>query len=104
MVHLIILWKSPQDRWRRRRVLDLDDQNWLEYGRKGRETNRYKWVYRIEKVGSELTAAEVAEHHELVVRAERRELGGIIKHDAMKAVRKAECSTKPITSQLVDGC
>ena len=43
-------------------------------------------VYRIEKVGSELTAAELAEHHELVVRAKERELGGIMKHDAMKAV------------------
>ena len=65
------------------RVLDPDDQNWLEYGRKGREKNRYKWLYRIEKVGGELTAAEVAEHHELVVRAKRRELSGIMKHDAM---------------------
>ena len=54
---------------------------------------------RVEKVGSELTAAEVAQHHDLVVRAKKNELNGIMKHDAMKAVRKAECTTKSITSR-----
>ena len=73
----------------------------MEPGETCRPEKRFRWVYRIEKVGSELTAAEIAENYELVVRAKKRELNGIMKHDAMKAVRKVECSTKPITSRWV---
>ena len=51
-------------------------------------------IYRVERVGTELTAAEVAQNYDLVVEAKKNELNGIMKHHAMKAVRKAECTTK----------
>ena len=65
-------------------------RKWLEPGEGGRQDKRFRWVYRTEKVGSQLTAAEIAENYELVVRAKKSELNGIMKHDAMKAVRKAD--------------
>ena len=75
------------------KVIDGEDDH--------RANCRHQLVYRVEKVGSELTAAEVVQHHELVVRAKKNELNSILKHDAMKAVRKAECTTKSITSRWV---
>ena len=75
------------------KVIDGEDEH--------RANRRFRLVYRVEKVGSELTAAEIADNYDLVVKAKKAELNGIMKHDAMKAVRKAECTTKSITSRWV---
>jgi hypothetical protein len=63
--------------------------------------HRFRHCYRIEKVGSELTKEEEAEWYDLVRKAKKKELSGIMKHDAMRCEKKLNCSTKSIASRWV---
>ena len=62
---------------------------------------KYRNVYRVEKVGSELTKEEEENWYEVVREAKRSELVGIMKHDAMRCVKKVIAA--PSRFQ-VDGC
>ena len=45
---------------------------------------KYRSVYRVEKIGSELTKDEEYENYAMVRNAKMRELVGIMKYDAMR--------------------
>ena len=74
-----------------------------------KEMRRYKWAYRVEKIGSELTAEEVKQYWQLVLAAKTKELKGIMVHDAMKAVWRTDCEYRHISSRrehkwkIIDG-
>ena len=48
-------------------VLKIDGGKVIDGEDDHRANRRHRWVYRVEKVGSELTAAEVAQNYDLVV-------------------------------------
>ena len=72
----------------------MDPDDWSDI-------KRFRNVYRVEKVGSELTKEEEEEWSDVVWKAKQSELVGIMKHDAMRCVKKVNCSTKSISSRWV---
>ena len=74
------------------KILEPDD--WKKF-------KKYRNVYRVEKISSELTKEEEEEWYDVVREAKRSELVGIMKHDAMRCVKKLSCSTKSISSRWV---
>ena len=63
---------------------------------------RFRNVYKVEKICSELTRQEEIDNLILVLEAKRRELKCIFKYDASKAVYRSECyNSTPIKSRCV---
>ena len=81
-------------------VFKMNGERILEPGEE-KAAKRFRHVFRVERIGSELTAEEIRQNQALVNRAKQKELLGLMKYDAMQPVKKNQCQTRPITSRWV---